>query len=94
MSNKDFSFDSDMFSISQKFNPTEVLEFIQKYPKGVSMYDISKEMKINRNTLYYFLRNLEFSGVIKSKLKINENNRRVRLIFYNKKNNGDPNGKN
>lgn len=73
-----------MFSIHKKVNPTEVLEFI-KVNSPISIWDLSKKLNINRNTIYYLMRDLEFAGLIYSKLKINKSNHRVRMIYYNKK---------
>ena len=87
MSDQTFFSNSDMFNIAKNVSSTEILEFIKnKYP--ISIWDISKKLDINRNQLYYVLRNLEFAGVIKSKIVVNENNRNVRMIYYNKKQGG------
>jgi len=89
-SQKDFFCNSDMFSLFQNVNPNEVLSIIKEY-KEISIYDLEKKSKVNRNTLYYLLRHLEFIGITKSKLKINKHNRTVRLISINKKPEGKEN---
>lgn len=80
----DFFCNGDKFSLFQNVNPNEVLAFIEK-AKEISIYDLEKKSGINRNTLYYLLRHLEFLGLTKSRLKTNESNRRVRLVSINKK---------
>jgi predicted transcriptional regulator len=80
---KDFFSNGDMFKVSKKTNPAEVLEFI-KSNTPISVWDICKKLNLNRNTAYYLLRDLEFAGLISSKLKVNEHNRKVRIVYYKK----------
>lgn len=77
---------SNMFSLFQNVNPNDILKCISKY-EPISIYDLEKKTGVNRNTLYYLLRHLEFVGIIKSKVKINQSNRKVRLIYINKNSN-------
>lgn len=74
----------DMFNPYKKAHPTEVLDFI-KNNSPISIWDLCKKLELNRNTAYFLLRDFEFSGLIKSKIKTNKDNRRVRMIYYNKK---------
>jgi len=73
----------DMFNVYKKTNPVEVLEFI-KLNSPISIWDLTKKLDINRNTLYSILRDFQFSGLIRSELITNEHNRHVRMIYYNK----------
>jgi len=84
MPNKTFFSKSDMFKVSKKVNPAEVLEFI-KGASPVSVWIICKKLELNRNTAYYLIRDLEFAGLIYTKLKTNEHNRKVRIVYYNKR---------
>ncbi len=79
-----------LFNTYNKINPVRVLEYIKSHTP-ITIWDLSKDLEINRNTLYYFLRDLELTGVIRTKISINKKNRAVRLVYYNKKINGDKN---
>lgn len=50
----------------------------------ISMWELSKKTNISNSKLYYLIRDLEFSGVIHSKIRLNENNRSERVIFSDK----------
>jgi hypothetical protein len=70
-----------------------ILDYIRNH-SGLSMWDLSKALNMPSSTLYYKLRDLEFSGVIYSKIIVNGQNRTVRLLYSIKKENlsGSENG--
>jgi len=80
----DLSVNSKLFNPYKNANPTELIEIIKTY-SPINIWDILKKIKINRNTLYFMLRDFEFAGLIKTRMKINEHNRKIRLIYYNQK---------
>jgi len=47
----------------------------------ISVWDLARETKTSHSKLYNILRDLEFAGVIFSKVRLNQNNRSVRLIY-------------
>jgi hypothetical protein len=48
------------------------------------MWELSKKVSMSSSKLYYLIRDLEFAGVILTKIKLNENNRSERIIFISK----------
>ncbi len=83
-SEKSFFLNSDMFNIVKNKSPVEILEYIKTH-SPISIWDLSKKLEVNRNQLYYLLRNFEFAGLIKSRLRVNKSNHKVRMIYYNLK---------
>ena len=61
-----------------------LIDYIREH-QPISMWALAKVMGIPNTTLYYKIRDLEFAGVIYSKIIINEYNRAVRMIYCNKK---------
>lgn len=55
----------------------------ETYP--ISIWDLCKKINVSHSKLYYILRDLEFAGVILSKVKLNDNNRSVRIIYISNK---------
>lgn len=51
----------------------------------ISVWDLAKELEISHSKLYYILRDLEFAGVIYSKVRLNKNNRSARMIYISNK---------
>jgi predicted transcriptional regulator len=70
-----------------------LLDYIREH-QPVSMWAISKSLEIPNSSLYYRLRDLEFAGVIFSKIITNDKNRQVRMIYSSskKKKTGDTDG--
>lgn len=89
MLNKTFSFNSDPSNTFQRRTVERVTEvnnlidFVRKH-SPISIWDLGKETGISHSKLYYLLRDLEFSGVIYSKILTNEKNRVVRMIYINR----------
>ena len=79
-----FFYNSHVFNPHQKLNATELLEFI-KSNSPITIWDICKKLELNRNTVYFMLRDFEFAGLIYSHVSKNKSNRYVRTIYYNKK---------
>lgn len=84
MTDKDFFSNTNKFTLFKNVNPNEVLAYLKTH-SPISIYDLGKQLNLNKNTLYYLLRHFEFLGVTYSKLKINKHNRQVRLIYFNNK---------
>lgn len=86
MSNKTFFSNGDPSNTFQKRTVERVTEvnnlidFIRKH-SPISIWDLGKETGISHSKLYYLLRDLEFSGVIYSKILTNEKNRVVRMVY-------------
>jgi len=74
----------DVLDTAKNINRTDILEYINSN-SPISIWDLAKQFKINRNMLYFILRDFQFAGLIKTKLKINESNKQLRMIYYNKK---------
>lgn len=89
---KEFFVESNLLNTFKNVDAVKVIEYV-KIHEPVSIWTISKELGVNRNSLYYLLKHLEFVGVVKSKISVNKMNRCVRLIYYNKKNGSDKNEK-
>lgn len=73
----------DMFDITKSIDKIRLLEFI-KQNSPVSIWDISKRLNINRNSLYFILRNFQYAGLITSKIRM-KSHRPTRIIYYKKK---------
>ena len=50
----------------------------------VSLWDLEKITNTPHSTLFYILRDLEFSGAVWSRIKINDSNRAVRIFYTSK----------
>lgn len=85
--NNEFFSNLNMFNISENSNRTDILEYIKTH-SPISIWDLVKQLKINRNTLYFAIRDFEFAGLIKTKLKMSKQNRKVRIIYYNQSKRG------
>jgi len=89
MSNKDFFIEDNPSNIFLNKSQERVQEInliinnIRKFAP-ISIWDLAKKLQISNSKLYYILRDLEFAGVIFSKVKLNENNRSVRMIYIKK----------
>lgn len=76
----------DVLGISPKTkegnsNRVIILEYI-KGNSPISVWDLAKALSIARSTIYYAIRDFEFSGLIKTYTKVNESNRALRMIKY------------
>jgi len=60
-----------------------VIDFLRK-KSPISLWDLSKEIQMSHSKLYYLIRDLEFAGVVFTKIRLNENNRSVRLVYISK----------
>ena len=84
LSTEDNSANLDRFTLFKNINPNEVIDYI-KLHSPISLYNLHKELGLNKNLIYYLIRHFEFLGVVYTKLKINDSNRKIRLVYYNKK---------
>lgn len=57
-----------------------IIEYL-KENSPISIWNLAKELNISHSKVYYILRDLEFAGVIFSKMHKNKSNRMERLIF-------------
>lgn len=69
---------------SEKVN--SILKLVQDN-KGISCWDIEKILNIPHSSAYYILRDLQHAQSVFSKIKINSENRTVRLFFAAKSKN-------
>lgn len=81
---KCISTNPNRFTLFKNVNINEVLEFI-KNNSPLSLYDLNKKLGLNKNLIYYLIRHLEFLGIVYTKLKVNQSNRKIRLVYYNDK---------
>jgi len=63
---------------SNKLNRVEIYEQIKKL-QPISLYGLHKRLKVSYNTILYLVRDYEFAGLLKTKLKL-EGSRSVRII--------------
>jgi predicted ArsR family transcriptional regulator len=74
-------------NINENLPSAEILDYIKEhYP--INIWDIAKAFNINRNQLYFLLRDFQTAGLVQSKMAVNKNNRMIRMIYYNEKNKG------
>ena len=87
---ENFSFQDNPSKIFQKKDEEKVREVnlvIDKIKElsPISIWDLSKELPFSNSKLYYLIRDLEFAGVIYTKIRLNENNRASRIIYISSK---------
>lgn len=90
MSDSNFTLENNLSDIFEnKFeHRTEEVNFVidiirKKSP--ISIWDLCKEINMSHSKVYYLIRDLEFAGVVFTKVKLNQNNRSVRMIYISKK---------
>jgi len=83
-SQKDFSCNSEVFNMTKNVDRADILEYIKAH-NPISIWDLAKEFKINRNILYNILRDFAYSGLIKTRIRTSKNKKRARYIYYNSK---------
>lgn len=77
---------SNISSIKSEERVQEIntlIDFIRKH-SPISIWDLAKQTKHSHSKLYYILRDLEFAGVVHSKIQLNKNNRSVRMVYIKK----------
>ncbi len=80
---KEFINNPAVFNTNKNLSSDEVLKLIEAN-SPISIWDISKQLNINRNQLYILLRDFSNANLIKTKM-VTRNNNLIRMIYYNKK---------
>lgn len=62
----------------------EIVDYIKEH-QPITLWELSKAKGIPNSTLYYKIRDLEFAGLIFSKIVLNDKNRNVRVLYSAKK---------
>lgn len=57
-----------------------LIDLIRKH-SPISIWKLTELVSMSHSKLYYLLRDLEFAGVVFSKIRLNENNRSERVIY-------------
>ena len=50
----------------------------------IAMWDLCSLVSVSHSKLYYVIRDLEFAGVVYTKVKLNKNNRSSRMVYISK----------
>lgn len=74
---------SNIFLNQSKERIEEVNLLIDKIRElsPISIWDLCKKVSMSRSKLFYLIRDLEFAGVIFTRILLNKNNRSSRIIF-------------
>lgn len=79
---------SNIFLNKAEEKTTEVNSLIDEIRKSspISIWDLGEKLKgiMSPSKLYYLIRDLEFAGVVFTKVKLNKNNRSSRMIYISK----------
>jgi len=68
----------------QKADQTNRILDILKVKQPISLYDLEKVTNTPHTTLFFIMRDMEFAGLVYSKMIINNSNRNVRLFSTTK----------
>lgn len=74
---------SNIFQNKTEEKVIEVNHLIESIKRlsPISIWKLAEATNMSHSKLYYILRDLEFAGVIFSKIRLNENNRSERVIY-------------